>query len=72
MPTSWIVVRQGLDDEGADHRAGERERAAGERGAAEDDGEDRVELDDRPGVLASAAMMLELIIRPAMPAQQRR
>ena len=53
-------------------RAAEGEPAAGQRGAADDDGEDRVELDPQAGVVAVGAVTFELIISPAMPGAERR
>jgi hypothetical protein len=59
---------QRLDDQRADHRCRRGEPAAGQRGAADDDREDRVQLDQQPALLPSALLTLELIISPAMPA----
>ena len=59
-----------LDDQGADERADERELAAGERRAADDDREDRVELDEQAGVVGVGRRRCsQLMMSPAMPAQ---
>ena len=55
MPIGVDRGGQRLDDQRAEHRAADGEPAAGQRRAADDDGEDRVELDPQAGVVAVGA-----------------
>jgi hypothetical protein len=62
-------VGQGLDDQRADHAAGQAEFAAGQRGAAQRDGQDGVQFQQQAGVVGVGALDVGSDHQARQPAQ---
>ena len=68
---SWLRPDgEHADDERADHRAHDRAAATGQRGAAEHDRRDRVELEEARPCAGCAATSWDEMIRPTVAAQK--